>query len=164
MSDPVCVLLDAGLMTGLRQQMCEDHERLSRALGRLRRATASSDEPTVQRLWGHFEAGLMAHFEAEEKYLLPLVEPVHPDEVVALREEHASLRELLAVAAATEAAPALSSAALAELASRLDKHARREDQLLYGVAEAASDESLRQSLTGYLAATYALLKDVVAED
>ena len=53
---------------------------------------------------------------------------------------------------------------MGELAARLARHARREDELLYRVADAASDETLRESLTGYLTETYLLLRKVTVDD
>jgi iron-sulfur cluster repair protein YtfE (RIC family) len=151
-------------MTRLRQQMLEDHEQLSSTLGRLLAARGAPQTPDLQQLWAHFEAGLLAHFEAEEQHLLPLLVAEHGDEAVALRMEHAAFRELLAEIAGASPEPNLDSPALAQLASRLQRHAQRENELLYAIAESIGDERLNESLRRYLSQTYQALRSVSADD
>jgi hypothetical protein len=151
-------------MAGLGQQLRSDHVRLGRVFEQLLEAAERGDQGAVGEMWADFESGLLAHFEGEEKHLFPLVERVHPEEVQALREEHAKIREMLARAAGAGATPTLSRQAAAELEATVSKHARREDGLLYCLADAASDEELSRSLRDYMDRTYSALRHLPADD
>jgi hypothetical protein len=129
-----CVLLAGQAMAGLGQQLRSDHVRLGRVFEQLLEAAERGDQGAVGEMWA------------------------------ALREEHAKIREMLARAAGAGATPTLSRQAAAELEATVSKHARREDGLLYCLADAASDEELSRSLRDYMDRTYSALRHLPADD
>ena len=151
-------------MASLGQQLRDDHARLDRVFEQLLQAAERGDQAALSEMWADFESGLLAHFEAEEKHLFPLIERAHPEEILALREEHARMRGMLSEVAGPGASPTLSPKAAAGFVSTVRKHAKREDGLVYCLADIASDEELGQSLRDFMNRTYSALRDVSADD
>jgi hemerythrin superfamily protein len=137
-------------MTNIRTLLTQDHERLERLFRELENAVDGADQPTIQRGWGEFERGLLAHLEAEERLLFPLLEAEHPGEVAQALSDHARVRALLADLGVRTDLHLLRKDVAAELLSRLRDHAAWEDQTLYPWAAAGASEqtglSLREAL------------------
>jgi hypothetical protein len=100
-------------------------------------AQAYEDDPIELRAgWRAFEGELLRHLELEERELLPAFAQEHPAEAEALLGEHAQIRAALTELAITLDLHALRADAVKDFVERLKAHARREDQLFYGWAEA----------------------------
>src|SRR5512138_3536690 len=74
----------------------QDHKRLEALMTDLMNAVDGIDQPTLQKVWAEFEAGLLSHLDAEEKYLLPRFEAESPGVVREIRAEHEQIRRLVA--------------------------------------------------------------------
>ncbi len=140
------------IMTNIHTLLTKDHERLERLFRELENAVEGADQPTIQRGWGEFERGLLAHLDAEERLLFPLLEAEHPRDVTRALEEHERVRALLADLGVRTDLHLLRKDVAAELLSRLREHAAWEDQTLYPWAAAQANEqtgfSLREALAG----------------
>ena len=113
------------------QLLLSDHQRLDGLFEQLRDDFNRGDWTSCQATWSGFERQLLAHFEAEETFLLPIFERTYPDETAALREEHVNIRRLL-----VDLGVKLELHALREQQARLfigflQAHAAREEVLLY---------------------------------
>jgi hemerythrin-like domain-containing protein len=136
----------------LPELLAHDHARLERLFVELSNAVEGADQPTLAGVWTDFEHGLLTHLEAEERYLLPLVEPAHPEEAGTLRREHARIRALILDLGVRTDLHILRQEAAAELLDLLRRHAEWEDRTLYPWAEAIIDDASRRSLIELLRA------------
>jgi len=120
---------------GLRTLLVRDHERLEALFAQLLDGFREGDRDELRELWTRFDAGLLAHLAAEERYLMPLFERVQPGEAAALLAEHATFRrtlEELGVGVDLHTVKLNVAQAFVDL---LRAHAQREDRLLYRWAE-----------------------------
>ncbi len=143
----------------LHDHLAADHRRLEALIAALIAAKPSADAATRRDREAELESALIAHFEAEEKHLFPLLSREFPDEVTALREEHEGIRRQLAGLAASDA-EGWSGAAAERLAATLQRHARREDAMLYDLVNDSATSARYQDLISYLEATYSRLRAV----
>jgi hypothetical protein len=118
-------------VVSLRPLLIRDHERLDGLFAELLQAFRTEDWATVRAAWTHFETGLLAHLDAEERYLLPLFARAEPGEAAELRAEHGAFRKLLAELGVGVDLHAVSLAVADALVSALRAHALREDVLFY---------------------------------
>src|SRR3569623_1494208 len=101
-----------------------------------------ADAPDVQALWTQLDHEMIAHMEAEERYVLPRFAHVDADEAMALLREHVTIRsQLLDIGVAVDLHAARYTRAL-DLVEQLRAHAGREDRLLYRWAVLNLDASL----------------------
>lgn len=114
----------------LYRYMIHSHQDLERSYCQLLEAMAV-DAPEVRQIWNQLERGLLAHIEAEERFMLPAFARIDRQEAVALLREHALLRELLLELGVAVDLHLLRYDRSAELVEALRSHARREDKLLY---------------------------------
>lgn len=144
-------------MPDIHERLVADHQRLDELFATFVSTVASTDEAAKRAISSDFESALVAHFEAEEKHLFPLLEAEFPEEVLALREEHERIRRQLSELFEAERGP---TAMLAqELVTTLRRHARREDSMLYTLVNDPSGSQRYRDLVGYLEETYAKLRD-----
>jgi hemerythrin superfamily protein len=137
-------------MEGLRKRLSEDHARLRQLFDDLVNAAEGADAPTLDRVWGDFESGLLAHMDAEEKYLLGPFEQTHPEETRQILDEHARIRALVADLGVRTELHTLRKGVVDALVRELEQHSAREDRLLYRWAEQATDEETQRSLLDHL--------------
>jgi hemerythrin superfamily protein len=123
-----------------------DHQRLEQLFRELENAVEGADQPTIQRDWTDFERGLLAHFEAEERLVLPLLESEHAPEVERAKQDHERLRALLANLGVRTDLHLLRKDVADELIARLREHAEWEDRTLYPWAQTRASEETRGSL------------------
>jgi len=143
----------------VHETLVEHHRRLDELFGGYLDAVGTDSE-NAERLFAEFESALVAHFEAEELHLFPVLAPEFPEEVMALREEHELLRrELSALTAPGHENEAERATALA---ARLKGHGRREDNMLYKLVNAAAESDRYRQLVTFLEETHARL--VAAKD
>jgi hemerythrin superfamily protein len=138
-------------MTNLHALLTKDHERLEALFCELENAVDGVDQPTIQRGWAEFERGLLAHFDAEERLLFPLLEGEYPTEVARALADHARVRGLLADLGVRTDLHLLRKDVAAELLTRLREHAAWEDQTLYPWAAAEAGEQTAVSIKEALA-------------
>ncbi len=135
-------------MAGTRQRLHDEHVRLNRLFDELVDTVETADEPTIVRMWTEFERGLLTHFDAEERDILPGLEARHGEEVRAIRSEHDRIREMVAELGVRADLHTLRKGRVDELVAALHDHAHREDDKLYQWAEQELDESVLSRLGG----------------
>jgi hemerythrin-like domain-containing protein len=81
--------------------------------------------------WNLLEGELARHFELEEHEVFPLFERENPEEVTALRQEHAALRRDLLALGIRADLHFLRAEAVRDFVRDLRAHAAREDETIY---------------------------------
>jgi len=95
----------------------------------------------------NFDGVIGAHFEIEERLLVPSLEAVGEHALVArLREDHAALRRCVAGSSATV------ESRLAELGRMLEAHVRFEERELFEVAQEKLDPNVLRAIAAASAA------------
>lgn len=115
--------------------MTSSHAQMRELLVQLLDAMAANARGEVARLWDELDHGLLAHMEAEERFVLPRFAHVDHAEARDLLREHGQIREELlelGVAVDLHYARFDRSEAFAHL---LLAHATREERLLYRWAD-----------------------------
>jgi len=114
------------------------------------RAADGGDQANLHAVWVQLEHRLLAHFEAEERYILPAFGRTDTEEAVALIREHGKLREqILAIGIAVELHYARLTR-LEEFIATLRAHAAREEKLLYRWAAERLDPELASAASHHL--------------
>jgi hypothetical protein len=113
------------------QHLLADHRALDKLFDALLKDIREGDPRVCQESWGRFERALLDHIDAEEVFLLPSFERIDAAETAALRQEHATLRHLLADMGVRLELHALKEENVKRLVVALRTHAAREDALLY---------------------------------
>lgn len=116
----------------------------------------------LEQTWGTFEGQLLRHLEAEERFLLPLLEASDPAEVSRIRAEHARIRELV-----TELGPAIELHAVREanvtrLIDFLKAHAEHENRALYRLAGDKASSAVLRGISEWLKRGASLAKSVIS--
>ena len=137
-------------MARIRDELHADHVRLERLFSELVDTVEGADAPTIQDMWTRFESGLLAHFDAEERYILPLLERDHAAEVQGIEQEHDRLRRMVAELGVRADLHTLRKSVVDELVATLKAHAEREDRTLYPLADATLDEEAQHNLLEFL--------------
>ena len=127
-------------MLRLDEWLTDDHARLEGLFRDLLNAAEGIDQPTLRRVWTQFEAGLLAHLDAEEQYLLPHFAKERPVAVRTIRAEHEQIRRLVAELGVATDLHLLRKRTTDDLIAALRAHAQRETQSLYPWPEQATDE------------------------
>ncbi|MCX5747123.1 MAG: hemerythrin domain-containing protein [Proteobacteria bacterium] len=114
--------------------LTHNHTRLETQFQSLLEAMAAG-APEARELWGALDHELLAHMEAEERYVLPAFAKVDHDEAKQLLREHGLLREQLLELGVAVDLHAIRFERSREFINRLRAHAAREDRLLYRWAD-----------------------------
>jgi hemerythrin superfamily protein len=133
-------------MTSIRDAFHQDHQRLDAVFDELSNRMRANDVPAAREAWTVFEAGLLAHFEAEEKHMIPTFAKRDPVEAASLLADHAKLRSLLADLGVMLDLHALRDEKVTELVAFLRAHAAREEAALYRWSDGDLDEAPKASL------------------
>lgn len=131
--------------------LTESHRHLEALFGRLL-AALDANAPDVREMWNELDHGLLAHMEAEERFVLPAFARVHREDAVALLREHGKIREQLlelGVAVDLHHIRVEQSRAFIEA---LRGHAERESKLLYRWTDEHLDPTLVERARRHLAA------------
>jgi hemerythrin superfamily protein len=130
----------------IHRLLTTDHQRLEQLFRELENAVEGADQPTIQRDWTDFERGVLAHFEAEERLIFPLLETEHAPEVERAKKDHERVRTLLANLGVRTDLHLLRKDVADELIARLREHAEWEDRTLYPWAQSRASEETHRSL------------------
>lgn len=133
-------------MAGLFATMHEDHERLDALIEKLLDPVHANDAEAIDRVWGDFEHGLLAHLEAEEHHLLPALERVDTAEAASIRSDHATLRRLVAEVGAGVELHVVREHTVRRLMQFLRAHAAMEEHSLYRWAERGAPAASKASV------------------
>ncbi|HUJ58244.1 MAG TPA: hemerythrin domain-containing protein [Kofleriaceae bacterium] len=115
--------------------MTRSHAYLRDLLRRVLEAMAANARDDVRELWNTLDHGLLAHMEAEERYVLPVFAHVDQDEARALLREHGLLRDQLLRLGVAVDLHYVRYEESREFAQLLERHAGREENLLYRWAD-----------------------------
>lgn len=133
-------------MNSIRAKLAQDHEALDSLLRCLAQDAQAPCRGSLETTWNAFEGRLLRHMDAEESFLLPLVEASHPAEVERTLAEHRQIRDLVAqLGLAIELHTARQPQVL-ELIRMLGKHAAHEDETLYQLAGDKASTTVARSL------------------
>jgi hypothetical protein len=116
-------------------RLLADHANLENLFGRLQDDIRSGDWTACQTTWTQFEQNLLNHIDAEEVYFLPWFEREYAAEAAALRQDHATIRYLLADMGVRLELHAVREANVARLIALLRAHTAKEERLLYRSAK-----------------------------
>jgi hemerythrin superfamily protein len=133
-------------MKGLHAALHDDHLRLDALFEELQSRVHAGDAAAAQETWAAFEQGLLAHLEAEERFMLPVFEREDPDEAVVIRNEHDKIRALLADIGVGLEIHTAREARVDDFVSFLRAHAKREEDKLYQWAEGDLPEEQSRSV------------------
>jgi Hemerythrin HHE cation binding domain len=156
---------DAGMASNqmpqsIGERLLADHQHLDTLFSQLLADMHAGEWRICQRTWSRFERELLDHMAAEEALVLPSFERVNPSETVGLREDHATIRSLLADLGVRLELHAVKEEHVRHLIESLRSHAAREDALLYRWA-AELEPDLQKALRGRLASHAASPQELV---
>ena len=120
-----------------------DHAGLEALFEELLEEFADGHQREIRSTWTEFERRLLVHFDAEERFILPLFERVNPEETAAVRAEHAQIRKLLGDLGVGVDLHLVRLELARELIDFLRAHAQREEVLLYRWAARELDATAR---------------------
>jgi hemerythrin superfamily protein len=130
--------------------MADHHARLDRLFDTLLDAMRAG-APDLRDIWSELDRGLMAHMEAEERYVLPAFARVDRDEAMALLREHGKIREQLLELGVAIDLHVIRWPRSEEFVRMLRSHAAREENLLYRWADAQLDVHARDAARRHVA-------------
>lgn len=121
-------------MNPVATRLTKDHAELDALLERLEQDAEAPVPGALAATWEVFETKLLRHMEAEERYLLPLLEATDHPEVMRIRREHAAIRNRLAEIGLAIELHVARETSIAQLVKLLREHAKHEDSILYRLA------------------------------
>lgn len=121
--------------SGLCAAMRFDHERLEIGARHLLECVLFGRADVVERAFSRFCGEMLAHVEAERRYLLPAFEKEKPAEAKLIHDDHALIRALLATIAEQIARRSTSPDTIRRLIEALKANGAREIAELYPWAE-----------------------------
>jgi hemerythrin superfamily protein len=113
----------------------DHHRRLERVCTDLLSRTYADDPRALCACWRQFETELLDHMRAEEDVILPAYEQVAPTEALAIRADHARIRDLVQRLGVEVDLHQIRLHTVRELLAALQAHADREDAAMYPWAE-----------------------------
>ncbi|MET0592906.1 MAG: hemerythrin domain-containing protein [Polyangiaceae bacterium] len=119
------------MTSSVGERLLADHQHFDALFAQLLADMHDGEWCICQGTWSRFERELLEHMAAEEALVLPIFEVVNPGETARLREEHATVRRLLADLGVRLELHAVKEEHVQRLVESLRSHAAREDALLY---------------------------------
>jgi hemerythrin-like domain-containing protein len=132
----------------LYSYMIDNHAQLERTFEALLEAM-QHDAADVRALWTEVDHGLLAHMEAEERYVLPAFARVDRAAAVEILREHGEIRQLLLELGVAIDLHQLRYERSQEFVRMLRAHAGREDNLLYRWADQMLELDLRRKVLAH---------------
>ena len=120
-------------------------------MARVLEAFADNDRELVATLWHEFDAGILAHLEAEEKFMIPILLRVCERDARILIQEHKHIRTQLVELGIGVDLHLVRLESARSFISELHAHSLHEDTLLYRRADAELGDEERQSVFAALA-------------
>lgn len=121
-------------MNPITDKLTKDHEELDALLLCLVQDAAAPVPGALQSTWTKVETKLIRHMEAEERFLLPLLEADDANEVTRIRQEHMRIRDLLSELGLAVELHTVRESNIMELVELLKAHAQHENGALYRLA------------------------------
>jgi len=121
-------------MNAIATRLTRDHEELDALLTCLVQDAEAPSACALEASWDLFERRLIHHMEAEERFLLPLVEASNGAEVARTRTEHIQIRDMIAELGLAIELHAVRASDIRKLSDLLREHAKHEDEALYQLA------------------------------
>jgi hemerythrin-like domain-containing protein len=137
-------------MNQLGKRLTQDHQELAGLLESLSQAADASDRQALASIWSEVEPRLIHHMDAEERYLLPLIEASHPAEVKRTLREHTRIRDLLCELGVAVELHAARSSDIQGLIELLRAHSQHEDEQLYVLAGDKASVAVEHSVLATL--------------
>lgn len=153
------MLADERHTGSVRPLLVRDHERLDALFVALLETFLERDPNDVRAMWTRFDLSLSAHFDAEERYLLPLFGRVDPDEAAGLLAQHAVFRRSLDELGVGVDLHAVSLNVARGFIEGLRAHAHREEKLFYRWADRLVDDSGQEAVAHALGVARRSLRD-----
>jgi hemerythrin-like domain-containing protein len=121
-------------MNPIATRLTQDHQDLDSLLRRLAEDAEAPEPGALEKTWTIFESKLIRHMEAEERFLLPLLEASNAAELTRIRLEHARIRDILTELGVAVELHTVRAADVTELVNLLHAHAKHENTALYQLA------------------------------
>jgi hypothetical protein len=118
------------------------HRHLEEAGKRLVEAVSVDARDETIALWRELESQLLAHLEAEERYVLPAFARADREEAMTLLRQHGQIRERLLELGIAVELHHLRMHMLDDFILVLRAHAAREERLMYAWAAALLDDKI----------------------
>lgn len=118
-------------MHSVRSRLVEDYQEIIRLLQWLRDAADGAESPRIHEVWGLCKQRLTEHMEAEERYLLPILEAQYPREAECVRRDHAEIRSRVAELGVHYELRLLRKTMTQDLMDLVSMHAAWEEKTLY---------------------------------
>jgi hemerythrin superfamily protein len=117
-------------------------------------AVTADDRTEMLALWPQIESKLLAHLEAEERFVLPAFARTDRKEALELMREHGKIRELLLELGVSIELHYARMAPFQLFIAMLREHAQREETLMYRWASTMLDSHLATAATKHANGEY----------
>lgn len=134
----------------VRDRLVQDHARIERTLGQVLAVFEANDQEGVATWWAKFDTELLAHLDAEERFLIPSLFRVNQRAARTLLEEHRHIRTRLTELGAGVDLHIVRLGSARAFIDELRAHARHEDSLLYQWADEHVEDADRGLLLNAL--------------
>jgi hemerythrin-like domain-containing protein len=133
-------------MNPVGTRLSQDHRELAALLENLSQAADASNREALTATWAELESRLIRHMQAEERFLLPLIEASHPAEVQRTLLEHTRIRDLISELGVAIELHTVRRSDIQSLIDLLRAHSEREDEQLYGLAGDKASGAVEHSI------------------
>jgi hemerythrin-like domain-containing protein len=123
---------------------------MARLLRSLADESVGTDGSQIQSAWTELESLLTRHLEAEEHYLLPLIEAAHRENASLIRDDHDRIRAELAALGRELERPSQRQRGAVLLQQMLEEHAKREESTLYSWVDYSASAAVRRRVLSAL--------------
>jgi hypothetical protein len=124
-------MIGAERLSSLESMLAGDHDRLERAFQVIVTRVQGGDWQQIEAEWLGFQAALLGHLAAEEKYVIPALAQDRPREAKVLLDDHGQIRDMLTELGVELDLHCLAAARVDEFVTALQAHARREETIFY---------------------------------
>lgn len=137
-------------MNSVAARLTQDHQDLDALLRCLSQDAKAPVPGALQATWSMFETKLIRHMQAEEQFLLPLLEASDPEEVTRIRLEHVRIRDSLTELGLAVELHTVREAQITELVELLHAHAKHENGILYRLAGEKASAAVHHGISQLL--------------
>jgi hemerythrin-like domain-containing protein len=131
---------------GIRERFLADHREIEALLEKVLATCEDGDREDVAAVWTEFDARLLAHMDAEERYLVPLLKQQNPQAARAILEEHKHFRARLTELCTEVDLHTIRLREARSFIGELRAHSAHEDKTLYSLADQALQPPAREPL------------------